>query len=290
MTDDSTFKLTVRDERIEVTTRFGKLTIPVGDINKIEFGLRLPEDVGRKIEAAVADLSSADFKKREAASATLLALKELAYPALLRAAKDKDAEVARRAEDILEKVREVVPAERLELRGDDVIYTTEDSKIIGRIVASSFKVDTPQFGEQQLKLTYVRSLRSLGYIEPEATGAVNADPDPGSLNAFQGMVGKTLTFRVTGGQPGGGPVIGGGPFGPIAMMGGGAVWGSDPYTLDSTLALAAVHAGAIKPGQTGLVRVKILGPLAAFQGTTKNGMTTMAYGPYPGGFTFLKKK
>jgi hypothetical protein len=291
LTDDSTLKLTLREERIEVATRFGKLSIPVGDVNKIEFGLRIPEGVGKRIQAAVADLGSSDFKKREAASAELLALKELAYPALLAASKDKDAEVARRAEEVLAKVREAVPEEKLDVRADDVIYTSDDSKIVGRIVASSFRVSTAQFGELQLKLTHVRSLHAQGYVDQEAA-AGEVEADPGTMNAFQGMVGKTIAFRVTGGQAGGrmaAAVMGGGPFGP-AMAFGGTVWGSDPYTLDSMLGLAAVHAGVLKQGQTGVVRVKILGPLPAFQGSTKNGVTSQPWGPYPGGFTFVKKK
>jgi hypothetical protein len=286
MTDDSTLKLTLRDERIEFATRYGKLSIPVGDVNKIEFGLRVPDEVSKKIEAAVAALASSDFKKREQASAELLALKELAYPALLHAAGHKDAEVARRADELLEKIREAVPEEKLEVRAEDVISTSDDSRIIGRVVAASLKVSTVQFGEQQLKLTHVRSLRSLAYAEPEAAG--NAQADPGVMTAFQGQVGKVIAFRVTGGQPGGGAVAVG-PFGPVAALGG-SVWGSDIYTLDSTLALAAVHAGAIKAGQTGVVKVKILGPQAAFQGTTRNGVTSMPWAAYPGGFTFVKKK
>src|SRR5262245_7666380 len=35
----------------------------------------------------------------------------------------------------------------------------------------------------------------------------------------------------------------------------GAVWGSDVYTHDSCLATAAVHAGALGPGEQGVVRV-----------------------------------
>jgi len=33
-----------------------------------------------------------------------------------------------------------------------------------------------------------------------------------------------------------------------------ALWGSDIYTLDSTLGMAAVHAGVVKAGQTGVVK------------------------------------
>ncbi len=68
----------------------------------------------------------------------------------------------------------------------------------------------------------------------------------------------------------------------------GFVWGTDTYTLDSSLALTAVHAGVLKTGQTGVVRVKILGPQAGFQGSTRNGVTSMPYGFYNGGYEFVR--
>jgi hypothetical protein len=72
------------------------------------------------------------------------------------------------------------------------------------------------------------------------------------------------------------------------MVGPGGLWGTDVYTLDSNLALAAVHAGALKPGQAGTVKVKILGPQPAFQGSVRNGITSSPYGPYNGGFKVIR--
>ena len=66
------------------------------------------------------------------------------------------------------------------------------------------------------------------------------------------------------------------------------VWGTDTYTLDSTLALVAVHAGALKAGQSGVVKVTILGPQAAFKGSVKNGVRSNPYGTYPGSFKVEK--
>ena len=61
-----------------------------------------------------------------------------------------------------------------------------------------------------------------------------------------------------------------------------AVRGTDTYTVESPLAVAAVHAGVLKAGQTGVVKVKMMGPQAAFQGSTRNGVTTNGFGPYVG--------
>jgi hypothetical protein len=266
--DGSSLNLTVLDERIEFITPYGKLLIPVRDIERIEVAFRIPEEVARRIKAAIADLGQADFPRREDASATLLELRERAYPALLKAAKSRDAEVARRARELLEKIRDEVPEERLQFRPNDVVYTAE-SKNTGRIASATLKVLTSQFGEQQLKLSDVLEVRSPSASEPEAANAL-PDPGPLSTSTFIGHVGQVFTFRVTG------------------QVAGGWVWGTDVYTLDSTLAMAAVHAGVLKPGQTGIVRVKILGQQPGFTSSTRNGVTSQAYGPWNGSFQFVR--
>jgi hypothetical protein len=73
---------------------------------------------------------------------------------------------------------------------------------------------------------------------------------------------------------------------PAALVVGGSVWGTDLYTLDSTLALAAVHAGLMRPGQSGVVKIKIMGPQGAFQGSDRNGVQSMAYGFFNGAYQF----
>jgi hypothetical protein len=68
LTDDSTVKLTLLEGQIEFLTPHGKLTIPVAEIRKVELGMRIPDDVAAQIQAAVADLGSTQFRKREEAS------------------------------------------------------------------------------------------------------------------------------------------------------------------------------------------------------------------------------
>ncbi len=267
-TDDSHLKVKLRDEKIELVTPYGKLVIPVADVRRIEFATRVPDDVAKKVEAAVANLGKEDFKTREAASAELLALGIPSYPALLRAAKSPDAEIARRADELLAQLREQFSEERLEVRPDDVVYT-EHSKIAGRIPASALKVGTTQFGEQPMKLTDVRTLSAPG-AEPGATTAGSAlENAPDSLMRLQGNIGKTYRFRVT-------------------ANGNGSVWGSDVYTTDSSLETVAVHAGILKPGQTGIVKVTFVAPPPAFNGTTRNGVTTSPYLSFPGAFKVSK--
>jgi hypothetical protein len=299
--DGSTMRLVLRDQKIDLTSPYGKMQVPVHEIHKIEFATRVPDDVSRRIEAAVANLGDDKFPVREKASAELLKLSERAYPALQRAAGSKDLEVARRAQDLLDKIRDLVPEDALEVREHDVIHTAH-SKLAGRIDAPVLKVETAQFGELQMKLTDVRSLRSLGVPEESETNLAGVEADPVTLTSYMAQIGKTFRFRVTGGTPGaGGMVMGGGrrmaaggggamPAGAIVfggMMAGG-LWGTDTYTADSSLALAAVHAGVLKNGQTGIVKVKIVNPPASFEASTRNGVSSGAYGSYPGAFKVMR--
>jgi hypothetical protein len=283
--DDSTMKLLLREERLELTTPYGKLLIPVGDIERIEVATRIPDDIAKRVAAAIADLGASDFRRREAASAELLELGERAYPALRKVAKSPDAEVVRRVRELLETIRQEVPEEHLEFRPHDVVYT-EDSKFTGRIVSATLKVNTFQFGEQSLKLADVRGLRSLSAAEPEPA---NALPDPGNMTGYAGQVGQVYAFRITGPAQGGqgvGAMRAGG--GGMVILGGGNVWGTDLYTIDSSLATAAVHAGVLKPGQSGVVRVKIQGPQQFFQGSTRHGVTSQGFGFFNSSFEFVR--
>lgn len=171
-TDGSNLKMVLRDAKIVLATSHGKLVIPLIDIQCIRFATRVSEEDSIRISAAIADLGSEEFRKREAASRDLLKLQEKAYPALLRAVEQKDAEVVRRARGLLQQIVAGVPAERLEIRKQDLIWTA-DSMIAGQIDAVSLKAHTSQFGEVQVKLADVRFLRSQA-IEPEQAAAIMA--------------------------------------------------------------------------------------------------------------------
>ena len=60
------------------------------------------------------------------------------------------------------------------------------------------------------------------------------------------------------------------------------VYGTDIYSIDSPLAGAALHAGVLQPGQTGMVRVTFVGPQQAFQSSMRHGILSSAYGQGPG--------
>jgi len=265
-TDGSIMKLGIRDEQIEFLTPYGKLYIPVAEVKRIEFALRVPDDVSKRIEAAVADLGNSQFRRRETASTILLNLREKAYPAVLKATKNSDMEIANRAEELVKKFKENVPAELLQPRELDVIHT-EHSKISGKIETATFRANTTQFGEVPLRLSDIHQLSVKG-LEPEPDSmAVAAGPI--NMVQFQNEIGKTFSFRVTGNT-------------------GGSLWGTDLYTTDSTLATAAVHVGLLQPGQTGVVKVAVVASPQVFVGSVRNGVGSAAYGQYPAAYRVFK--
>ncbi|MBN9121837.1 MAG: hypothetical protein J0I06_22305 [Planctomycetes bacterium] len=92
-------------------------------------------------------------------------------------------------------------------------------------------------------------------------------PDPGTLTEFSAAdAGRTVLFEVVGRTDG-------------------SAWGTDVYTADSRLAVAAVHAGAVREGERGLVRVTIAdGADRNYAGTDRNGVVTFDYANYPVAF------
>ena len=88
---------------------------------------------------------------------------------------------------------------------------------------------------------------------------------PINLFGYANEAGKVLYFKVTGSNTG-------------------SVWGVDIYTAVSNLAAAAVHAGLLKPNQTGIIKVTILPTIAIHTGSSRNGISTSSFGPYTGSY------
>jgi hypothetical protein len=65
----------------------------------------------------------------------------------------------------------------------------------------------------------------------------------------------------------------------------GSVWGSGPYTTDSSLCDAAIHAGVLG-FDGGTVTALATGPQDSFLGTESNGVVSADWGPYPDSFVF----
>jgi hypothetical protein len=79
------------------------------------------------------------------------------------------------------------------------------------------------------------------------------------------QIGKTLYVHITGQTSGG-------------------LWGTGPYTADSDLGTAVVHAGFLKPGESGMAKITITPAQDSFASSTSNGVTTSSWRHYPSGY------
>jgi len=71
----------------------------------------------------------------------------------------------------------------------------------------------------------------------------------------------------------------------------GHIWGSEVYTDDSDIPTAAVHAGLLKPGETGTITITIVKSPEEYAGSTRNGVTSAAWGQgHPSGYILQRKK
>lgn len=106
--------------------------------------------------------------------------------------------------------------------------------------------------KQQLTPRQLRKLLDQGFLASDA---------PPNMVDLCDPVGATYYFRVLGATEG-------------------QLWGTDIYTGDSTLAAAAVHAGAVKAGASGIIKVTVVQPLNQYQGSLRHGVTSNDFGRY----------
>lgn len=98
--------------------------------------------------------------------------------------------------------------------------------------------------------------------------------NPVEVNHFNHRVGSEeeiggiLYFRITGATNG-------------------RIWGTDIYTYDSPIGVAAVHAGFIKPDQSGIAAARVLPGQKEYHGSTQNGVTSVSYGNYNVSYEFV---
>jgi hypothetical protein len=156
----STVRMVVQSEKLEVATQYGKLFVPVKDVRAIEFGLHFPEDVQGKIDQALKNLSSNDYREREKASKSLLDFGPYSYPSVLEASRARDSETSQRAKEVLKKLQASHPKKDLKTSAEDKVVTPTFT-IVGRILTSTIKAKTDYFGDVELSLTKMRTLRAV---------------------------------------------------------------------------------------------------------------------------------
>lgn len=155
--DGSIVRMTLMQENLEVETKYGKLTIPMGEIRRVEFGLHVPPDVNTQINQSIKRLASDVYKERDSASKDLVQVGHFAFPSLQRASRSSDQEVAYRAVSVIKQISERVAPDLLKLRDEDVI-TTAEFTVIGKITSQTIKANSPHFGDVSLKLSELRTM------------------------------------------------------------------------------------------------------------------------------------
>ncbi|GIJ52291.1 hypothetical protein Val02_91770 [Virgisporangium aliadipatigenens] len=109
-----------------------------------------------------------------------------------------------------------------------------------------------------------------------------ADGADGTASPPPGRVAADVTWQTNGTEFGGSKVGTRVSFACPASGRAYDVWGTDAYTLDSSVCTAAVHSGKITFGSGGSVVIEILPGGANFKGSTKNGVTTKDWAAYVG--------
>ncbi len=93
---------------------------------------------------------------------------------------------------------------------------------------------------------------------------------PQNMSSYRGKNGTTYTFSVTG-------------------KSNGRIWGGENrvYTDDSDIATAAVHAGLLTSGETGVVTIEVLTGRNSYPSITRNGISSISYGKWDGSYRFI---
>ena len=91
--------------------------------------------------------------------------------------------------------------------------------------------------------------------------------DPGTLFNYSNAVGESLQFAVVGSTSG-------------------TIWGDGVYTSDSVLAVAAVHAGLLAPGESAVVTVEVIEGPASYEGVERNGVVSRSYASWDVAYRF----
>ena len=235
----------------------------------LELAPRVPDEVAKQIEEGVANLGSPQFEIRDKAAADLVKVGPMGYALLVQAAKaNKDLEVATRLSDILDQVRAKLPDDQAS-RANGISFTPANRGSRANWRLESTPAESPQFGKVELKLTDVRDLHFRGgYTEVDLS---KLEVAPANMYDKAGQIGKMFTYRVKGNARAG------------------SVYGTDTYTLDSNLSMAAVHAGVVKDGQDGVLRVRIIESPETFVSSTRNGITSSAWTRYAAAYKILKR-
>ena len=139
-------------------------------------------------------------------------------------------------------------------------------------------------GQDNYTGTTANSITSLNYGQWDGSYSLAADDNGDNpaldlqlnLTSFRNIPGGVYTFNITGSDSSEANV----PIGTDVNL-----WGTNVYTDDSKIALAAVHTGVLQSGQAGVVKVTFVPSQKDYIGCTFNGVTSQAYGSWDGSYS-----
>lgn len=145
----------------------------------------------------------------------------------------------------------------------EAIYSEGDNLEGYTVTAIDPEAVTLHLGAQDRRLTVVDGFNPVPMV---AAAPTDVRPNPGTLTEYRDKTYQSFFFQVTGAASG-------------------SIWGSGSvYTDDSPLATAAVHSGALKDGESGIVRVTVLPGYDHYDGATSNGVTSQSYAQWQGSY------
>jgi hypothetical protein len=158
--------------QLNVETAYGKLVIPVTEVQRLRFATAKDTSQSEKVEALVRQLGSEEYDLREQAMEEIKKTGAAAIEALQKALESEDEEIRSRAEKLLGEIEEDAdPAEDEDgqlapLLGKEDEVVTQQFTVLGRVLEESFAVKT-RYGN----LTFRRQdIISVVFSEPLSTG------------------------------------------------------------------------------------------------------------------------
>jgi hypothetical protein len=264
--DGSILKIVVTTDTFTITTEYGTAKVSSVDVKRLEIGVRVNETDKRKILEALAQLESPQSKVREAAKSELLLHGGKAYPFAKKFWNTSGPAASAQLFHLLDHLKPSNSDPEVELRDEDVLYTTD-----GSVFAGKLELDQLQATVDGKAMEMARRDLSLVVQGGSADPSEKLEVVTSLGNLWATHLGKTVAIEVT------------------AANNGGSVWGSNPYTTDSQLPIAVIHAGVLKQGETAFVKIKILPDPGSYTGSTANGITSNPYAQWHGCYEILGK-
>lgn len=261
-------RFTPVEELLTLDTRFGAVKVPMKEVRRLEFGWRLSDGDRKKVADAVADVVGGTGRTREAAKDTLVGFGLAAYPAVTRALKSAPREALPHLNLVRDKLKVMIGEDDDEPIDQDVVVTTDGSRLVGTLTPEAVRV---KLGGEEKKVGW-KEVRVMAFGPIEVDEKLEVVQLVGGVHGLmQTHFEKWVGVQVTG-------------------VGSGSVWGSGPYTTDSTLGAAAVHAGVLKAGETAVIKIRVKADAGGYTGSTQNGVSTRDWGPYQGCYELSAKK